>query len=198
MRVVAEDAKLLSGFIPIGLHPGGGQTALLSRLGSREAAAALTLFGERLTGAQAVEHGLAWAAVPDAEVDDAALALAAVPARHQLARRTAASLRTVTGPPALPWGRRARARAREPDVVDAAPRGTPRRAESAPTRPQAEFARTRRAQTRSIQREEPARASWRGSRGSAAIRASRWRWTISAELKRTAKPALKVRNACTR
>ena len=104
LRVVGEDAKLLSGFIPIGLHPGGGHTALLGRLGSREAAAALTLFGERLTGAQAVERGLAWSAVPDAEVDAAALALAAVPAKDpELARRTAASLRTVTGPPALPW-----------------------------------------------------------------------------------------------
>ncbi len=104
LRVVAEDAKLLSGFIPIGLHPGGGHTALLGRLGSRETAAALTLFGERLTGAQAVERGLAWAAVPDAEVDAAALELAAVPAKDpELARRTAASLRTVGGPPALPW-----------------------------------------------------------------------------------------------
>ena len=122
LRVVADDAALLSGFIPIGLHPGGGHTALLGRLGSREAASALTLFGERLTGAQAVERGLAWTAVPAAEVDDAALALAAVPAKDpELARRTAASLRAVTGPPALPWSGRARARAREPDVVDAPP-----------------------------------------------------------------------------
>ena len=104
LRVVADDAALLSGFIPIGLHPGGGHTALLGRLGSREAAAALTLFGERLTGAEAVERGLAWTAVPAGEVDDAALALAAVPAKDPaLARRTAASLRAVTGPPALPW-----------------------------------------------------------------------------------------------
>ena len=104
LRVVGEDAKLLSGFIPIGLHPGGGHTALLGRLGSREAAAALALFGERLTGAEAVERGLAWSAVPDGEVDGAALALAAVPAKDpELARRTAASLRAVTGPPALPW-----------------------------------------------------------------------------------------------
>jgi len=104
LRVVAEDATLLSGFIPIGLHPGGGHTALLSRLGSREAAAALTLFGERLTGGQAVERGLAWTAVPDADVEATALALAAVPAKDpELARRTAASLRTVAGPPALPW-----------------------------------------------------------------------------------------------
>ena len=104
LRVVADDANLLSGFIPIGLHPGGGHMALLGRLGSRETAAALTLFGERLTGAEAVDRGLAWTAVPDADVDETALALAAVPAKDpELARRTAASLRTVTGPPALPW-----------------------------------------------------------------------------------------------
>lgn len=104
LRVVAEDAVLLSGFLPIGLHPGGGHTALLGRLGSRETAAALTLFGERLTGAQAAERGLAWAAVPADQVDATAEALAATPAKDPaLARRTAASLRTSLGPPALPW-----------------------------------------------------------------------------------------------
>ncbi len=104
LRVIAEDAVLLSGFIPIGLHPGGGHTALLGRLGSRETASALALFGERLTGAQAVEHGLAWTAVPTTDVLATAEALAAVPAKDPaLARRTAASLRTALGPPALPW-----------------------------------------------------------------------------------------------
>lgn len=104
LRVVAEDAVLLSGFLPIGLHPGGGHTALLGRLGSRETAAALTLFGERITGAQAVERGLAWTAVPADQVDAAAEALAATPAKDPaLARRTTASLRTSLGPPALPW-----------------------------------------------------------------------------------------------
>ena len=104
LRVVAADAVLLSGFLPIGLHPGGGHTALLGRLGSREAAAALTLFGERVTGAQAAEHGLAWAAVPAADVDATAERLAATPAQDPaLARRTTASLRTALGPPALPW-----------------------------------------------------------------------------------------------
>ena len=104
LRVVAEDAVLHSGFIPIGLHPGGGHTALLGRLGSREAASALTLFGERLTGALAVERGLAWTAVPSGDVLATSEALAAVPAADPaLARRTVASLRTALGPPALPW-----------------------------------------------------------------------------------------------
>jgi enoyl-CoA hydratase len=104
LRVVADDAVLLSGFLPIGLHPGGGHTALLGRLGSRETAAALTLFGQRLTGTQAAERGLAWAAVPSSDVDATAESLAATPAKDPaLARRTTASLRISLGPPALAW-----------------------------------------------------------------------------------------------
>ena len=104
LRVVADDAKLISGFIPIGLHPGGGHSALLGRAGARETASALELFGERLTGAQAVERGLAWRAVPAGDVDETAVALASVPAQDpELARRTAATLRTALGPPSIPW-----------------------------------------------------------------------------------------------
>ena len=104
VRVVATDAKILSGFLPIGLHPGGGHTALLGRLGSREAANALTLFGARLSGAELAERGLAWAAVAAEEVDGVALELARTPAADpELARRTARSLRVTLGPPAIPW-----------------------------------------------------------------------------------------------
>jgi len=104
LRVVADDAVLLSGFVPIGLHPGGGHTSLLGRLGAREATAALTLFGERLTGPELVERGLAWRALPAAEVDAEAFDLATVPAGDpRLARRTARSMRAVLGPPAIPW-----------------------------------------------------------------------------------------------
>jgi enoyl-CoA hydratase len=104
LRVVADDAKLISGFLPIGLHPGGGHGALLGRTGAREAAAALALFGERIDGARAAELGLAWEAVDDSEVDARAGELAAIPAADpELARRTARSLRAELGPPALPW-----------------------------------------------------------------------------------------------
>jgi enoyl-CoA hydratase len=104
VRVVARDAKVISGFIPISLHPGGGHGALLGRTGAREAAAAMMLFGESIDGARAAELGFAWTAVDDAQVDETALALAATPARDPvLARRTAASLRAELGPPALPW-----------------------------------------------------------------------------------------------
>jgi enoyl-CoA hydratase len=104
LRIVARDARILSGFIPIGLHPGGGHGALLGRTGSREAAAALALFGERIDGERAAELGLAWAAVDDADVDETALELAGrAGADPELAHRTASSLRAVLGPPALPW-----------------------------------------------------------------------------------------------
>jgi enoyl-CoA hydratase len=87
LRIVASDARIVSGFLPIGLHPGGGHGALLGRSGAREAAAA------------------AWAAVEDADVEATAHELAArAGADPELARRTAASLRTVLGPPALAWG----------------------------------------------------------------------------------------------
>jgi enoyl-CoA hydratase len=104
LRVVAREARIVSGFLPIGLHPGGGHGALLGRTAAREAAAALALFGERIDGARAAELGLAWAAVDDDDVEATALELAARAGDDpQLARRTAASLRTVLGPPALPW-----------------------------------------------------------------------------------------------
>jgi enoyl-CoA hydratase len=104
LRVVARDALFVSGFLPIGLHPGGGHGALLGRTGSREAAAALALFGERIDGTRAAELGIAWAALDDEEVEPAALELAGrAAADPELARRTARSLRSELGPPALPW-----------------------------------------------------------------------------------------------
>jgi len=105
LRVVAKDAKLASGFIPIGLHPGGGHGVLLGRTGSREATAALALFGQMVSGEQAAAHGLCFEAVDADAVDARALELAAIPAADpELARRTAASLRTELGPPGIPWG----------------------------------------------------------------------------------------------
>lgn len=104
LRVVARDVVLTSGFIPIGLHPGGGHTALLGRTGAREAAAALALFGEKIDGTRAVELGLAWRAVETGQVLETAVGLARIPAADpEMARRTARSLRLVNGPPALPW-----------------------------------------------------------------------------------------------
>jgi enoyl-CoA hydratase len=103
-RIVADDARLIAGFLRIGLHPGGGFFSLLGRLGGRETAAAVGLLGEQLTGAQAADRGLAWEAVPDAEVEGRALELAGRAAKDPLlTRRALATMRDELGPPAVSW-----------------------------------------------------------------------------------------------
>ena len=94
LRVIAHDARLLSGFATIGLHPGGGHYTMLHRLAGREAAAAISVFGEEIDGMRAQQLGLAWDAVPDGEVEDRALELAAAAAADPaLARAAVASFR---------------------------------------------------------------------------------------------------------
>jgi enoyl-CoA hydratase len=98
LRVVAVDARLIAGFLRIGVHPGGGGLTLLHRLAGQETAAAVALFGEELDGRRAQALGLAWDAVADDRVDDRALELAGVAARDPaLARRAVRSLRAEAG-----------------------------------------------------------------------------------------------------
>src|ERR1700734_121882 len=66
LRIVAEGARLISGFLRIGLHPGGGHFALLAGRAGGEAAAAAGLFGEEISGLRAGQPGLAWQALPSA------------------------------------------------------------------------------------------------------------------------------------
>ena len=104
LRIVAEDARLISGFLRIGLHPGGGHFGLLAGRAGAEAAAAAGIFGEEISGLRAVQLGLAWEALPSERVEERAAELARRAARDpQLARKAAASLRTELGPPRLPW-----------------------------------------------------------------------------------------------
>jgi len=104
LRIVAEDARLISGFLRIGLHPGGGHFGLLAQRAGSEAAAAAGLFGEEISGLRAKQLGLAWQALPSDEVEHRAAELARRPARDpELARKATASLRTELGPPRLPW-----------------------------------------------------------------------------------------------
>lgn len=104
MRVVARDARLMSGFLRIGLHPGGGHFVLLSRLAGREAAAAMALGGAEIDGDRAVALGLAWESVDDDAVEARAMEFAAgVAADPALARAAVRSFRMETGPPAVGW-----------------------------------------------------------------------------------------------
>jgi enoyl-CoA hydratase/carnithine racemase len=92
--VAAESARFDPRFLDVGIHPGGGHLWRLQARVGRQAAAALVLFGEALSGAQAAAHGLAWACVPDGELLDAARALArrAAGRSPELVRRTKAAL----------------------------------------------------------------------------------------------------------
>lgn len=104
LRIVAADARIITGFLQIGIHPGGGHFTLLGRLAGRETAAAMGLFGEEISGSQARELHLAWEAVADDDVEPRAFELAKqVASDPQLARRAVGSLRGELGPPVVSW-----------------------------------------------------------------------------------------------
>lgn len=104
IRVVANDTRIITGFLRIGIHPGGGHFGLLGRLAGREAAAAMSVFGEEIDGRKATELGLAWIATDSEQVEAKALDLARrVASDPELARAAARSFRLELGPPAIPW-----------------------------------------------------------------------------------------------
>jgi enoyl-CoA hydratase len=104
LRVMGRGARLIAGFLRIGLHPGGGHFTLVGRTAGREATAAMALFSEEVDGARAVELGLAWQVLPDDEVEPRAHELARRAATDpELARHATRSMRQELGPPAIPW-----------------------------------------------------------------------------------------------
>ncbi|GAC1537317.1 MAG: enoyl-CoA hydratase [Acidimicrobiales bacterium] len=104
LRVVATNARIMSGFLKIGLHPGGGFFTIVGRSAGREATSAMGLFSEEIDGTRAAEIGLAWKAVPDAEVEDLAMDLASRPAADpELSRAAVHSFRTELDRPGMGW-----------------------------------------------------------------------------------------------
>jgi enoyl-CoA hydratase len=92
VRIAATSARFDARFARIGLHPGGGHVWLLERAVGPQAAAAITLFGERVEGPRAAELGLAWRCVDDDALLDDAVAFAAQAA--ELAPDLAASVKS--------------------------------------------------------------------------------------------------------
>ena len=98
LRVISTAARVLPGFQQIGTHPGGGAFTLPHRTAGREVAAALGLFGEEVSGARAVEYGLAWAAYDDDRVEAETIGLATrVAADPELARRVVLAFHLTPG-----------------------------------------------------------------------------------------------------
>lgn len=94
VRIAGESARFDTRFLQLGIHPGGGNTWMLQRIVGPQAAAAMVLFGEVVEGPEAERIGLAWRCVPDAELLDTAVALAARAASvpRELALRTKATM----------------------------------------------------------------------------------------------------------
>jgi enoyl-CoA hydratase len=97
--MAAPAARFDPRFVRLGLHPGGGHTWMLERLGGPQTAAAMVLFGEVLDGEQAAARGLAWRCVPDSALVDEAVALAARAA--EAPRELVARVKETLG--RLPW-----------------------------------------------------------------------------------------------
>jgi len=75
--MMGESAYFFLAFRHVGLVPDGGSTWLLSKAIGRVRAMELMLLGEKLPAAKALEWGLATRVVPDADLDAAAMAMAA-------------------------------------------------------------------------------------------------------------------------
>lgn len=104
LRIVARNARFKSGFVGLGIHPGGGFFTLANRLVGAEATAAIGIFGEEVSGVQAQALGMAWDAVDDGDVLDRAVALAErVGSQPELARDVVATLRMEVWPPGMSW-----------------------------------------------------------------------------------------------
>jgi enoyl-CoA hydratase/carnithine racemase len=104
LRVVSRTARILSGFLRLGVHPGGGHMMLLAATTNPQAACALSVFSEEIDGDRAQAIGLAWAAVDDALVQDHAMALARKAAADPaLARATIRTLRATAAEHHARW-----------------------------------------------------------------------------------------------
>ncbi len=74
--VAGASAYFLQAFVNIGLVPDVGATWLLPRLAGRARAQAMMMLGERIPAATALDWGLIWQVVPDADLAATARALA--------------------------------------------------------------------------------------------------------------------------
>ncbi|MEX1134721.1 MAG: enoyl-CoA hydratase/isomerase family protein [Acidimicrobiia bacterium] len=94
VSLVTESTRMVAGFLPLGVHPGGGHFTLTSRRCGPQIAAALALFGAEFVGTECVRAGLAYQMVPEAELEQRAISLARVAgADPELARLSADSYR---------------------------------------------------------------------------------------------------------
>ena len=84
VRIIADEARIDTRFLDLGIHPGGGHTWMFRRIAGPQAAMASIVFGQILGGKEAERVGLAYRSVPRAELADFA---------HEFAARAASAPR---------------------------------------------------------------------------------------------------------
>ena len=84
VRIIADEARLATRFLDLGIHPGGGHTWMFRRIAGPQAAMASIVFGQILGGKEAERVGLAYRSVPRDELAQVA---------HDMAARAASAPR---------------------------------------------------------------------------------------------------------
>jgi enoyl-CoA hydratase len=99
IALCSPDSRFDVRFLDVGIHPGGGQLWRLDRALGAQAAAAMTLFGEVVTGEEAARLGLVWQCLPAPDLQAEAIRLAARAAGHdpELVARVKETVRSVGG-----------------------------------------------------------------------------------------------------
>jgi len=94
VRVIADEARLDTRFLQLGIHPGGGHTWMLRRIAGPQVAMATVVFGQVVDGREAERIGLAYRSVPLASLQEVAheLAAKAASAPRELAIATKATI----------------------------------------------------------------------------------------------------------
>jgi enoyl-CoA hydratase len=107
VRIVADNAYLRSMFVANSIHPGGAHLKMLEGIGGREAVTLMAVLDEPLSGADFAKAGWATHALPAAEVEDRAIALAQragrAPALARLIKSSAHLTTTMTTPEAASY-----------------------------------------------------------------------------------------------
>ena len=97
VRIIADEARLDTRFLQLGIHPGGGHTWMLRRIAGPEAAMATVVFGQVVDGREAERIGLAYRSVPYESLAEVAheFAAKAASAPRDLAIATKATIRAM-------------------------------------------------------------------------------------------------------
>ena len=99
IALCSPDSRFDVRFLDVGIHPGGGHLWRLDRTLGAQAAAAMTLFGEVVTGEEAARLGLVWRCLPAPDLAAEAIRLAARAAGHdpELVARVKETMHSVDG-----------------------------------------------------------------------------------------------------